>query len=164
MLVGFLNGHVKIVDFSLKYWNLEPELELSIRSNCRTGPKNHIMLEISFYSSRFSNCHKTNFDLNSSLLPSSSSFIWLFRVFIVYHILTLTLSTFSKFFSHFFSTIFFLYSVELLVLLHQLVLFIASSCPFIFYWPRYYFLSMILLDVRLMCLFILWKDVFSQFK
>jgi len=49
----------------------------------------------------------------------------------VYRLLTLTLSAFCKF-SHFFSTIFFLCSVELSAPLHQLVLFVAWSCPFLF--------------------------------
>jgi hypothetical protein len=50
----------------------------------------------------------------------------------VYCLLTLTLLAFSKFFSHFFSTIFFLCFVELSTPLHQLVLFVAWSCPFLF--------------------------------
>jgi hypothetical protein len=126
-----------VLNLSILVSVIEPKHELSIRSECRTRPKNHFMLRItfepkSFYQGTFLECHKIGIDLSSFLLLSSGSFIWPFRVFIVYHLLTLTLSTFSKFFSHFFFTIFFICSMKLLAPLHQLVLFVAWSHPFLF--------------------------------
>ncbi len=126
MLAGYLNGRVRTASSGFGYWNSEPEPELSIRSGCRTKPENHFMLRTafeprSFYPATFSDCHKTDTDISSSLSSGSGSFVWPFRVFILYRLFTLTLSDFSKFFSHFFSTSFFLCFVELSTRLHQLV-------------------------------------------
>ncbi len=98
-------------------------------------------------------------------MPSFGSFIWSFKVFIVYHLLTLTLQLFSSFFhisflpfSFFVPWSYRLLFINLFCLLHGVIHFSSStSLSPLSYRPRYSFLSMILLAGRLVCLFILWK-------
>jgi hypothetical protein len=92
-LAGYPDGRIRTVGSCSGYWNPEPEL--IIRSGCRTGSENRFILRIafeprSFYLGTFSDCHKTGTDASSSLSLDSGSFIWPFRVFIVYRLFTLS--------------------------------------------------------------------------
>ncbi len=173
MLAGYLNRRVRTVSSGFGYWNSEPKPELSIRSGCRTKPENHFMLRTafeprSFYPATFSDCHKTDTDLSPVPVPSYDHLGFSFCIASLHLPFQIFPSSFhisSLPFFFFASWSCWLLFINLFCLLHGAVHFssLAALSP-LSYWPRYSFLSMILLTGRLMCLFILWKDVFIWFK